>query len=496
MTPDEDALAPIIMPIAPGEVVADKYRIVRRLGQGGMGAVFEAQHTLLERRFAIKFLRPQLAGSADMLTRFRREALAAGRVEHDHVVAVTDFGVLPTGVPYLVMEYLAGEPLSALLQREGPLTVPRAVSLVVQACSGVMAAHAQGVVHRDLKPDNLFVCLRGGREHVKVVDFGIAKLKWDSACGTTITRTGASLGTPHYMSPEQARGESSLDQRTDVYSLGAVLYECLCGRRPHPGNTYNGILFHILTRQPVPLAEQEPMVPPGLASVVERAMAPAVGDRYGRISELWHALLPYAPVSYGLELDQGGYSENPHLPTAASPSSLGAEQGAQWEGSLRPVLTLDAVVPRSPRPARRTAVALRRWAVPAGGVMLLVALGLGIRQPYVGQAREAAPASSMTEPAASSPAAAQSVARIDLPPPHASASPSPSSDAAQHPEGANSPSGAASSGIKPRYPTSPAGQTPRTPKPVKGIGSSAASPRGGVARAVLPGAYDERNPYQ
>ncbi|MES1207003.1 MAG: serine/threonine-protein kinase, partial [Pseudomonadota bacterium] len=222
-----------------GEIVGGKYRIVRLLAKGGMGVVYEAQHTVVRRRFAIKFLRRELAERRDILTRFQREAEAAGALENENVTAAVDFGVAEDGTPYILMEYLVGESLAALMERQGRLPVARATDLVIQACAGVAAAHAAGIVHRDLKPHNLFVCRRhDGTDLLKVLDFGVAKLQVAEEASAA-TRTGMVLGTAAYMSPEQARGERMVDGKTDVYALGAILYEMLSRKRPHPGDSQN-----------------------------------------------------------------------------------------------------------------------------------------------------------------------------------------------------------------------------------------------------------------
>ena len=194
-----------------GEVVGGKYRIVRLLAKGGMGVVYEAQHTVVRRRFAIKFLRRDLSERRDILTRFQHEAEAAGALENHNVMAAIDFGISDDGAPYIVMEYLVGESLAALLEREGRMPVSRAADLIGQACRGVAAAHEIGIVHRDLKPHNLFVCRReDGTDLLKVLDFGVAKLQAiDEA--SAATRTGMVLGTAAYMSPEQARGDRTVD---------------------------------------------------------------------------------------------------------------------------------------------------------------------------------------------------------------------------------------------------------------------------------------------
>ena len=288
-----------------GETVGGRYRVGRLIAAGGMGVVFEARHEVLKRRFAIKFLRPDLAARRDMLERFQKEAQAAGTLENENVAASVDFGVAADGVPYIVMEYLTGESLASLLAREGPLPLPRAADLVAQACRGVQAAHAAGIVHRDLKPHNLFVCRRDdGTDLVKVLDFGVAKLRAADDV-EAVTGTGSILGTPSYMSPEQARGEKELDARTDVYALGAIAYELVAGRVPHPGDSHHAVLHRIATQPAVPLASVRPDVPPTFAAVVDRtlsalpsarpASAEALGDALSAFGQ--RAVWPAAPAA-------------------------------------------------------------------------------------------------------------------------------------------------------------------------------------------------------
>ena len=270
-----------------GEVVGEKYRILRVIAEGGMGVVYEAQHAVVKRRFAVKFLRADLADRRDLLTRFHREAQAAGALESENIAAAIDFGILADGTPYIVMEHLVGESLGSLVAREGRLPVERAVDLCLQACRGMQAAHAAGIVHRDLKPENLFLCRReDGTDLVKVLDFGIAKLEQielDSAA----TRTGTILGTPAYMSPEQARGDKSIDHRTDVYGLAAILFEMLSGKPPHPGDSHNAILHHIATQPALSLHSVQPDLTRAARghgrarAVVQSGATPRLGGRIG-----------------------------------------------------------------------------------------------------------------------------------------------------------------------------------------------------------------------
>jgi endoglucanase len=306
-----------------GELVGGKYRVSRFLAEGGMGAVYEAHHAVVRRPFAVKFLHAELAANREILSRFQREAEAAGALQNENVAAVLDFGIAADGTPYIVMEYLAGESLADLIARLGRLPVGRAADLCLQACRGMEAAHAAGIIHRDLKPQNLFVCRRAdGTDLVKVLDFGVAKLRAvdsngrgsNSRAGSTATGAGARtgtgmiLGTPLYMSPEQARGDKTIDHRTDVYALGAILYEMVSGRKPHPGDSPNAILFHISTQPAVPLDAEQPGLAFALRTIVERALSSNPGARPASMQAFARALAPLATreVSPGVQADLTG----------------------------------------------------------------------------------------------------------------------------------------------------------------------------------------------
>jgi endoglucanase len=277
-----------------GEILAGKYRIVRFLAEGGMAAVYEAHQMVVKRRFAVKVLRADFSQRREILERFQHEAETAGHLESENIAAAVDFGISSDGSPFIVMEYLVGESLAALLARELHLPVGRAADLCVQACKGVHAAHRAGIVHRDLKPQNLFVCRReDGTDLLKVLDFGIAKLEATDS-QSAVTRTGTMLGTPFYMSPEQARGDRDADHRIDVYGLGVVLYEMLSGQKPHPGESHNAILHHIATQPAVPLASLAPALPATLVEIVHRALAPDPRDRFSSARDLEQALTPFA----------------------------------------------------------------------------------------------------------------------------------------------------------------------------------------------------------
>ena len=308
-----------------GQVIAEKYRIVRLLGRGGMGEVYEARHVVVGRRFALKFLHDHHARGGDSLSRFLREAQAAGALDSEHIAAALDFDTAADGSPFLLMEYLAGESLAALLTREGRLPVPRAIAILIQVCTGLDVAHRAGIVHRDLKPDNLFVTQQpSGAELIKILDFGIAKLTEPGADGA-ITNSGAILGTPFYMAPEQARGEKTVDFRMDIYALGVIAYELLSGHKPHPGDGYNAILAHILTQPVASLTALRPGLEPGLVAVIERALASEPTRRQGSIAELRSELSPFAGralATSGTHFDLR--PDNPRVADASTQATLAA----------------------------------------------------------------------------------------------------------------------------------------------------------------------------
>jgi len=240
--------------LQPGQIIQDKYRIVRLIGQGGMGEVYEGENVSIARRVAIKVLLGEAAMNADIVQRFEREAQAAGRIGNDHILEVLDLGALPTGDRFMVMEFLDGEPLNGRIERLRQLTPAQATPLIVQALAGLSAAHHAGIIHRDLKPENLFVLKQkaGVSDYVKIIDFGISKFSQLSNEGMKMTKTGSVMGTPYYMSPEQANGSREADARSDLYAMGVILYECVTGSVPFDGKTFNGArqLGNLLSQDP------------------------------------------------------------------------------------------------------------------------------------------------------------------------------------------------------------------------------------------------------
>jgi eukaryotic-like serine/threonine-protein kinase len=278
--------------LAVGEVVAGKYRIERLIGCGGMAEVYAAVNVMTERRVALKWILPILAKNREVMLRFRREALAAGRIVHPNVVAIFDV-VEHHNSACMVMELLEGEMLSDRLVRSGPLPFVEAVAIILPAMRGVAAAHAQKVIHRDLKPHNIFLCLDSGGaiSEVKVLDFGVSKLAVvDAATAADITLSGNVVGTPEYMAPEQVRSGKGVDHRIDVYSLGVVLYEMLAGRPPFVNQHFSGLMLEIMQNEAPALSGFRPDVPRRLAGVIQRAMARDADRRFADVPSFIVAL--------------------------------------------------------------------------------------------------------------------------------------------------------------------------------------------------------------
>jgi len=280
-----------------GQLIADRYQILSLIGEGGMGRVYLAEHVRMGRKSAVKVINPALATTADAISRFNREAANACKINHPNVAQVYDFGEMADGTLYLAMEYIDGETLDAVVAREGSLPALRAAQITKQIADALYAAHHLGIIHRDLKPENVMIARHlDGTDWVKVVDFGIAKtIQRDGSGSQTVTTAGVSLGTPEYMSPEQLAGEK-LDHRTDVYSLGLLLFNMLTGQLPYPKLTSKETLVRRLTSRPATLAEVLPdrAWPKGLQAALDRAIAPEVADRYDSVADFGRAVLQAA----------------------------------------------------------------------------------------------------------------------------------------------------------------------------------------------------------
>ncbi|MEO7035699.1 MAG: protein kinase [Polyangiaceae bacterium] len=322
-----------------GQIIEGKYRIARLIGEGGMGSVYEGENTLIRRRVAIKVLHAHSV-SPETVMRFEREAQAAGCIGSDHILEVLDLGSLPNGDRFMVMEFLDGETLGARMSK-GRIDPVQVVSIMRQVLVGLQAAHAASIIHRDLKPDNIFILReKAGRpDFAKIIDFGISKF---NALGgdMSMTRTGAVMGTPYYMSPEQAQGTQGIDGRSDVYSLGVIMYEALAGAVPFDGDTFNELMFKIVLSNPRPLQQMAPHLDPQLVGLVEQAMSRSLDGRFQSAEQMIQAIdSQFGPV-------QGEYRRTAANPVVALPPAVasgaypavpvrtpGAPTGNTWAAS-------------------------------------------------------------------------------------------------------------------------------------------------------------------
>ena len=392
-----------------GSVIADTYKIEALLGRGGMGAVFLASHRRLAgKQVAIKVLHTELE-DADIVARFRREAEIAARLNHPNIVGVIDYNVAPDGTPYLVLDYLEGETLAQRIDR-GPLPLDQVMSIVRQVGSAVAAAHRAGIVHRDLKPQNIFLVPTevDGRvvEIAKVLDFGISKIRGSQ---TVKTQDSALLGTPQYMAPEQATGQhASVDERTDVFAFGAIVYEMLTGQPAFSGASIPAVVFKVVYEQPAPLIEQAPSVPPAVATAVSQAMAKQSGDRFPTIAAFVEAVTgqpltlvrgqPPAPAdaagppsasrrvatgeAFAQTMGSGDHGESPIGPLATAPGpTAGGRRAAGTAPSHAPAVATPSVEQPAGKlgePRRRSSGVIAAVAI-AGAVAAAVVVYLVMR---------------------------------------------------------------------------------------------------------------------
>ena len=359
-----------------GRIIANKFRLTHQLGQGGMGAVWAAVHQTLGREVAVKFLQPQSGQSAVLADRFVSEAHMVASIKHRFVVDVFDFGVTEDGLHYMVLELLSGRSLADRMDDGPPLSVKKGVRLMADCLRGLHVVHEAGIIHRDLKPDNIFVMEDADGAYPKLIDFGISRrtnppnLKLDAAASrkSRLTQPGTVLGTPFYMSPEQLRGKQNVDRRSDIYSVGVILYELLVGRLPFRQDNIGDLMVAITLKGAPSLLEARPELGEALAAIVKRALAPAADERYSTALELREALLAALPR---LPDDAACVVQ---LPSADGEFSLSGDTSLQLQAAKSPFAeSLSA-------PALRRSVLARVpkvvWA--AGALVLLAGLGFAL----------------------------------------------------------------------------------------------------------------------
>jgi serine/threonine-protein kinase len=448
-----------------GDLVADRYRLGRLVARGGMGAVYEAQHTFLARRVAIKLLAGDFRRPG-ALQRFEREAKAAGALESEHIAAVVDYGVVANGEPFLVMEYVEGEDLAHLLERARVLPAVRAVNLAIDVCRGLAVAHEKGIVHRDLKPSNVMVARRSDNTDLaKILDFGVAKLPGEP----TSTSPGALLGTASYMPPEQARDPKTVDARADLYSVGVMLYEMLTGERPHPGDTPSLVVYHLLHERAVPLRERRPDLPEALAEVVEKAMAHDADARFTSATELLRALAPFAGERRAAE-DGRREADVSRASLASAVTATSAEAAPFARGA-----------PPEPKPGRRVTGAGAAAAAVAAILVAWTAYAAWRPAPHGAagpQAQEAPSASAAAPPPSAMIAAAPPAPEA---PPAVTEAPAPPASSAQ--------------AISARPPPAPNAPNAPTAPPSAAASARPAAPAGSAAPASSVH-FDRQNPYE
>jgi serine/threonine protein kinase/tetratricopeptide (TPR) repeat protein len=374
-------------PVREGEIVAGKYRVEGILGAGGMGVVVAARHLQLKQPVAIKFLLSATLSGADGIARFLREAESAARIQSEHVARVLDMATLDDGTPYMVMEFLAGRDLAQLLDERGPLPLEEAVGYVLQASEGIASAHAAGIVHRDLKPSNFFLAEGAGRSIVKVLDFGLSKVRASSpAEDAKLTHSAAILGSPLYMSPEQMTSAKDVDERTDIWSLGASLFQLVTGQAPFPGESITEVVSKVLYKEPPSASMLRADLPPAFAEALARSLEKDRDRRYGSVAEFAAALAPFGPPHSDLALERiaqllGSRKRVPlelqatqHQPVQAASGrtrerSRGADVGVRTTGKA--VWSQGEPVSARPRPRRgpMAAVVAIASAAAIGGVI-------------------------------------------------------------------------------------------------------------------------------
>jgi serine/threonine-protein kinase len=408
----------------PGEVLAGKFQVESVLGVGGMGGVFAARDLQLHRRVAVKVMLPHLTENPEFASRFLREAKAASGLESEHVARVFDVGHFADGSPYMVMELLEGKDLDDLVRARGPLPIPEAVRYVLEACDAIAEAHRRGVVHRDLKPSNLFLAEQPGHAPmIKVLDFGISKsTKLDGGGGggpgeqQTLTATDSTLGSPHYMSPEQLRSAKKVDLRTDIWSLGVILHKLLTGHLAFESDSIGAHLAMIVADPPTPLRQRRPDAPVALENVILRCLQKDLLVRFQNIGQLVVALAPFAPADAAGLVDRivslvGREASTAPLPPFDSARATLSPNTPAPMIDPNDAATIAGWTPGDRRKPARGGLVV---ALVGGVIVLAVGAGVGAQQLLGGRAPVVASAPAAVPPPAATASAAPLSAEITV----------------------------------------------------------------------------------
>jgi eukaryotic-like serine/threonine-protein kinase len=390
------------------QVVADRYRIIRKLGEGGMGSVYLAEHVVIEKKFALKVLAPELARRADLVARFLQEARSASRIGHENVIDISDFGQSPDGLVYIAMEFLDGKDLGEIARSQGAMAWRDARDIVLQICRALRAAHDKGIVHRDMKPENIFLIQREGQPHfVKILDFGIAKVMGLDPNGPRLTRTGMIFGTPEYMAPEQAEGKDT-DHRADIYAVGCIMYHLITGQTPFVAESFMTMLTKHLMEDPVPPSVRRPdlVITPEMDTLVLKSLEKDRDRRWQSMAELMEAVAvcpgppdsgPKPPSAQTVEM--GGAHAAAALQILRS-KSTGTETSRVSRKAVESALSSAEMEAELQRTAKRKTLILVVAGVVLGvGVAITLALSLGKTPP----APPAAPPAAVVPPAVPAP---------------------------------------------------------------------------------------------
>jgi eukaryotic-like serine/threonine-protein kinase len=460
-----------------GKVLSDRYRIVRKIGEGGMGAVYQAEHALIEKKIALKILFQDLTRRPDLIARFLQEAKSASRIGHENVIDISDFGQSPEGLVFIAMEYLDGQDLGKMLKKTGAMQWTRARPILMQIAKGLRAAHGSGIIHRDMKPENIYLIQREGRpDFVKVLDFGIAKIiNADEMGGPALTQTGMIFGTPEYMSPEQAQG-SPPDHRVDIYAVGCIMYHMLTGHVPFTADNFMGILTKHLLEAPVAPRKRRPdlEIMPDVEAICLKAMEKDRDKRFPDMDALYRAL----GAAGGFAFEPSAVFVAPRVPKASlkyptlaaanaevreSRTAIASPSAAGTFEDERPVRLDDAVGGK--RSSAKIAMVLVGLALGAGGVVFALKPSSTASPP--------GPAPAAAKPAVSPPAAV-AVPTPAAPPPTLAA-PAPVAPA---PAPAETP--------KPAAATTPASDAPKPSRSRRRRAAEDAEPRVDPLHRAIP----------